>query len=225
MPKRHEFTHVYVADLGLGRVKIGISTNPEGRMRSLGATLVHAFEHCDPAEVEMLCSDAWHSRKVHGRETFAASPLAAVRHVRKMMRAYDDGLRFGGVHMRQYMLKKRNRHDRVRMSARDRRRMDLASLDEARRRADRDMEKAERHLRHLTIALEASKALGDEWTMREIAEKHKLHVNTLRKRFGSYQPAGARTARTGLGTAARIELGTLTTGSFLGVCHVWRGMR
>lgn len=187
MPKRGEFTHVYVADIGRGRVKIGISKNPDGRMKALGSgtRLVRAFEHCDPAEVEMLCSDAWHSRKVHGRETFSASPLAAIRHVSKMMRAYDDGLRFGGKSQREYMLKKRATRDRSKLTVRERRRLDRASLDEACRRAFRDREHAEQQIRRLEAIMTAGRELGDDWLVREIAEKHKLHVNTLRKRFGA----------------------------------------
>lgn len=91
----HSF--IYVAQLP-GSVKIGVTTNPASREKTLGskARIVKVWRHAYPPAIELMCVDAWNGKERHCRERFLKATTAeAIALVERMIRAYRRGKRPG----------------------------------------------------------------------------------------------------------------------------------
>lgn len=97
MVGRFDYGFIYVATWP-GAVKIGITTNPESRLKAFGskARMVKIWQHEYPQDIELLCIDEWETRDRHCRERFHdATPDEAVALVERMLKEYSAGKRAG----------------------------------------------------------------------------------------------------------------------------------
>lgn len=118
-----DYGFIYVATWP-GVVKIGITMNPESRLKAFGAKarMVQVWHHAYPQDIEMLCVDEWAHRDRHCRERFHdATPEEAVALVERMIKAYRKGKRPGNKQDRH---RRRLTEKRIKAAAEREKRMD-----------------------------------------------------------------------------------------------------